>query len=106
MKGREVCFLILLPVLIGAWGPAGLAQGNQGGDAQASERSRAGDKPMTAQAGANTTAGTTTGSSGPSEPQSGSDVSTTLSSAALCASYVGLVRSNCLAKVTRNPEAE
>ena len=88
--------------------PAAVAQQNQTpGDQNAGGSSggedNSGSKANTAQAGANTTDGTTTGSSGPKPKQGGTPGNLTLPplpSPEFCNAYAGPVQSACLATVT------
>jgi hypothetical protein len=86
-----------------------MAQQNQTpGDMTAGGTSQPESSAASAQAGANTTDGTTTGSSGPKEPESGppGDLELPpLPSAKLCDSYEGAVRGACLLTATNESPA-
>lgn len=92
--------VLLALMIVGA--PAWAQQNQTPGDTTAGGDGAVGasSKARTAQSGANTTDGTTTGSSGPEEPGGGppGDLELPpLPSADLCSSYEGEVQADCLA---------
>lgn len=94
-----VAAALVLALFVGAH--AVLAQGNQGADAASSEGSQRSTASQV-HAGANTTAGTTEGNSGPTSPSSG-DRPPERPTAALCDAFGSDVHAACLAVVTRGP---
>lgn len=94
---RQLSIALLL-VLAWAISPASAQQNQTPGDLTAG-----GNLQSSAQAGANTTDGTTTGSSGPQKQQSGPPGNLelpSLPSEELCESYDGEVQAACLVTVT------
>lgn len=98
MKQRLVVALGALAVL-GSHSLPVASQGNQGGDVAGSDRGSGTAKGRQAIVGANTTAGTTTGSSGAAGDSGGGP---TAPSEDLCRDYSGTpAHADCLAKVTK-----
>jgi hypothetical protein len=98
----------LLLMLAFGIAPAAAQQNQTPGDLTAGGASQSERTAASAQAGANTTDGTTTGSSGPKKQQSGPPGNLELPplpSAKLCESYDGDVQLACLATVTNGSAA-